>query len=85
MPESPNWIQWIVALGLLALFVGVILTLFLDLVPLDQISLSNPKKRALGTLLLVLTAGAGYGIAREVVVFVWKGLRYILGMEFEGL
>jgi len=85
MAESPNWIQWITALSLLAVFVGVILTFFLDLISFDRFPLTHSKKRAMGILLLVLVGGAWYGVAREVLVFVWKGLRYILGMEFEGL
>ena len=45
----------------------------------------HPKKGEMGILLLVLVGGALYGIAREVMVFVWMGLRYILGLEYEGL
>ncbi len=85
MAESPNWIQWAFALGLMAVMVGVILTFFLDIVPFDRFALDDPKKRVVGMILLIVLGAAWYGVSREVLVFVWKGLRYLLGMEFEGV
>ncbi|MCF8720863.1 hypothetical protein [Nitrospina gracilis] len=85
MSASPSLLQWTVALILLALFVWVAAGLVLDHLPWTLIDTSDPgKKRAAAAVLLVL-GGLGYFTLRDLLGFVWMGLRYLLGMEYEGL
>lgn len=85
MSASPSLLQWAAGLILLALFVWVAVGLVLDHLPWTLIDTSDPgKKRAAAVALLVL-GGLGYLILRDLLGFVWMGLRYLLGVEYEGL
>ncbi len=85
MPAFPSLFLWIVALGLLALFVWVGVGLVLDHLPWTLIDTSSPGKKQVIAVVLIVLGGLSYLSLREVLRYVWWGLRYLVGMEFEGL
>ena len=82
---EPTLLQWIVAIILLAVFSSVLLGLFMDIIPVPFLSADNPRKRIIGVLTLGFTGVLGYSLSREVMVWVWMGLRHLLGLDMEGV
>ena len=82
---EPTLLQWIVAIILLAVFSWVLLGLFMDIIPVPFLSADNPRKRIIGVLTLGFTGVLGYSLSREVMVWVWMGLRHLLGLDMEGV
>ena len=82
---EPTLLQWIVAIILLAVFSWVFLGFFMDIIPVPFLSADNPRKRIIGVLTLGFTGVLGYSLSREVMVWVWMGLRHLLGLDMEGV
>ena len=85
MSSSPATLQWMFAFVLLALFSWVLLSLLWDVVPTPWLNKDNPQKRSFGIILLIVTGLLSYSFAREVLGWVWMGIRHILGFDLEGL
>lgn len=85
MPASPTTFQWIAALVLLSLFSWVLLSMFWDIVPAPWINTDKPQSRVLGIVLLVVIGLLNYSFASQVLVWVWMGIRHMLGLDLEGL
>jgi len=85
MAQSPTTFQWIIAFSLLALFSWVLLSLFWDIVPAPWVQTDKPQSRTWGILLLVVVGLLNYSFARHVLVWVWMGIRHLLGLGLEGL
>ena len=84
MPEF-HILQWVVGLVLMGLFVWVGVGLVVDSLPWKLIDTSQPGKKKMAVVLLLVLGGAGYLAVRELLQYVWRGLRYLLGMDFENL
>lgn len=85
MPASPTALQWITALVLLALFSWVLLSLLWDVVPAPWVNTDRPQSRVSGIALLVVIGLLNYSFASRVLVWVWMGIRHLLGFDLEGL
>jgi hypothetical protein len=85
MSPSPTTLQWITAFVLLALFSWVLLSLFWDIIPAPWINPDKPQKRIFGIVLLTVMSLLSYPLVREVMVWVWMGIRHILGLDLEGV
>lgn len=85
MPIEPTLVQWIIALLLLAVFAWVLMGLVLDIVPTPGIRADEPRKKMMGYALLAVTGLVSYSVSKEVLVWVWRGLRHVLGLDLEGL
>ncbi len=85
MPSSPTALQWITAFVLLALFSWVLLSLFWDIVPTPWTHPDRPQKRIKGIVLLVAIGLLNYSFASQVLVWVWMGIRHLLGLDLDGI
>ena len=85
MVSSPTALQWVTALVLMALFSWVLLSLLWDVVPAPWIHTEKPQNSFLGIVLLVVVGLLNYSFAREVMVWVWMGIRHLLGLDIEVL
>lgn len=85
MPPSPSLVQWMTAIGLLILLAWVLLSFLWDVIPVPWRDTSQPQKRIVGVVLLVLIGGLNYSLAGEVLEWVWMGIRHLLGLDLEGL
>jgi hypothetical protein len=85
MSPSPTTLQWTAAFVLLALFSWVLLSLFWDIVPAPWINPGKPQKRIIGIVLLFVMGLLSYSFTREVMVWVWMGIRHLLGLDLEGI
>jgi len=86
MPSSPSILQWLMAFILLALFSWTLLSLLWDIVPTPWINTNNPQKKRSGSIVLLVIFGLlNYSLTSEVLVWVWMGIRHLLGFDLEGL
>lgn len=85
MSSSPTIFQWITAFVLLILFSWVLLSLLWDIVPAPWINADKPRDRVGGIVLLVVMGLLNYSFASHVLVWVWMGLRHLLGLDLEGM
>jgi len=85
MSPSPSTFQWITAFILLALFSWVLLSLLWDIVPAPWIHTDKPQKKTFGIALLVVIGLLNYSFASQVMVWVWMGIRHLLGLDLEEL
>ena len=85
MSPSPTTLQWITAFVLLALFSWVLLSLLWDIVPAPWVHANKSQDRILGIVLLVVIGLLNYSFASHVLVWVWMGVRHLLGFDLEGV
>jgi hypothetical protein len=85
MSPSPTTFQWMTAFVLLALFSWVLLSLLWDIVPAPWLNPHQHQKRTIGIVLLIVIGLLNYSLAREVLGWVWMGIRHLLGFDLEGL
>lgn len=84
MFSSPTTLQWITAFVLLALFSWVLLSLLWDIVPTPWVHADKSQNRVWGIVLLVVIGLLNYSFASQVLVWVWMGIRHLLGFDLEG-
>lgn len=77
--------QWVAGLILMGLFVWTAIGMVVDSLPWKLIDTSQPGKKKAALALLAVLAGSGYLAVRGLLEYVWKGLRYLLGLDLEGL
>lgn len=85
MSPSPTTFQWTTAFILLALFSWVLLSLLWEIVPTPWANTDKPQKRVTGITLLVVIGLLNYSFASEVLIWVWMGIRHLIGLDLEGL
>ena len=85
MSSSPTTLQWMTAFFLLVLFAWVLLSLLWDVVPAPWLNTDKPQKRIFGIALLSVMGLLSYSFTREVIVWVWMGIRHLLGLDLEGI
>ena len=85
MSPSPNTFQWVTAFILLVLFSWVLLSLLWDIVPAPWINSDKPQKKTFGIVLLAVIGLLNYSLASQVMVWVWMGIRHLLGLDLEEL
>ncbi len=83
MNESASLLQWVAALGLMALLVGVSLNLLFDNLPWNLIDKTRPGHKEIGIVVIIVLAVAGAVLLNQLFPFIWIGVRHLLYLDLE--
>jgi len=83
MNESASLLQWVAALGLMALLVGVSLNLLFDNLPWNLIDKTRPGHKEIGIAVIIVLAVAGAVLLNQLFPFIWIGVRHLLFLDLE--
>ncbi len=85
MNESASLFQWVAALGLIALLVGVSLNLLFDNLPWNLIDKTRPGHKGIGIVLIIILAVVGAVLLNQLFPFIWMGVKHLLFLDLEDL
>ena len=85
MNESASLFQWVAALGLIALLVGVSLNLLFDNLPWNLIDKTRPGHKGIGIVLIIILAVVGAVLLNQLVPFFWIVVKHLLFLDLEDL
>ena len=83
MNESASLLQWVAALGLMALLVGVSLNLIFDNLPWNLVDKTRPGHKEIGIAVIIVLAVAGVVLLNQLFPFIWIGVRHLLFLDLE--
>ncbi len=85
MNEDPETLRWIVGGILMIIFAWTALSLLVDSLPWKLVDKSRPGQKIFGIALMIFTGTAGLKACRELLFWVWIGLKHILLLDVDGI
>ena len=81
MAEGPNTLSWVVGGVLMIVFAWTALSLMVDNLPWKLVDKSRPGQKIFGIVLMIVTGAFGLKICKELLYWVWRGLKHILLLD----
>ena len=83
--EDLQTIRWVVAGLLMAVFSWVALSFVHDSLPWKLIVNADPRQEVLGYVVMGVSGLTGLALGKELLYWVWKGLKHILFLDQYGV
>ncbi len=85
MTADPQTLSWIVGGVLMIIFAWTALSLLVDSLPWKLIDKTKPGQKIFGIALMIVIGAMGLKICRELLYWVWGGLKHILLLDIGGI